>query len=76
MEQRNKHTLSAKKRFEMLQVAYLNAVIGVGAQLVHAEAPRAYAAYKRLEKSIDMTLRHALRKKIRDGDGETSSPGA
>ena len=68
MERRNKHTLRAAVRCEMLTVAQHHAVTGVGAQLVRAEAPKAYAAYKRLMRSIDVTLRHVRRQRIREED--------
>jgi hypothetical protein len=65
MELPNEHPLSAAKRSEMLHRALYNAVTGVGAQLQHAEAPKALEAYKRLERSIQMTIRHALTQRIR-----------
>ena len=68
MEQGKKHTLRAATRCEMLTVAQYHAITGVGAQLVRAEAPKAYAAYKRLMKSIEVTIRHARRQRIREED--------
>ena len=66
MELRNEHPVSAAKRNEMLHRALYNAVTGVGAQLQQAGAPKALEAYKRLERSIQMTIRHARTQRIRD----------
>ena len=71
MKRPEKHTLRAATRCEMLSVAYDQALCGLGAQLVRAEAPKAYAAYKRLLRSIDMTLKHARRQRMRDEDRES-----
>lgn len=50
----------------MLAAAYYHATAGVGAQLARAEAPKAYAAYKRLIRSINVTLRYARRQRMRE----------
>jgi len=68
MERRNKHTLSARTRCELLIAAQHQAIVGVAAPLKRAEAPRAYAAYKRFLRSIDLTLRHAMRQRMREED--------
>lgn len=66
MERRNKHALSARTRCELLILAQHQAIVGVAAPLKRAEAPRAYAAYKRFLRSIDLTLRHAMRQRMRE----------
>ena len=67
MKRRDKHTRSAKERCSMLLVA--DQKLGeVGSILIAAEAPKAFAAYKRLLKSIDMTHRHALGQWVRGED--------
>jgi hypothetical protein len=68
MEPRDKHTLSARARCKLLIVAQHQAIVGVAEPLSRAEAPRAYAAYKRFLKSIDLTLRHAMRQRMREED--------
>jgi hypothetical protein len=66
MERRDQHALSARTRCELLIVAQHQAMVGVAAPLKRAEAPKAYAAYKRFLRSIDMSLRHAMRQRMRE----------
>ena len=65
MQGRDSFQLGAEKRGEILQIALYNAVTGVGAHLQRAGASKALEAYKRLEKSIQMTIRHDRTQRIR-----------
>jgi hypothetical protein len=71
MQRGNKVTLSGKKRIEMLVCASCYAQQKVGTFLQDADAPKAFAAYKRLMKSLDMTIKHAMRKHIRESPPES-----
>lgn len=68
MKKLGEHILSAEERLWKLVAARGLAERGVGAELEGADSPRAFAAYKRLIKSIDFSRLHAYRQMRKEED--------
>jgi hypothetical protein len=69
MKRDSARTISAEKRYKILAFELCLPMAKIGGLLQDLEAPGAYAAFRRLEKSLALTLSHALTKRIRDERG-------